>query len=206
MRKYLNQNTELVTRFFRANWRKHDGINTKGVTSFDLGGCQPGYVFNFDRLVPRSKYLTGGVRKYPELQLGWKITYGDLSTTHGYKWTVGKWNVPEQGLEAHLLDMDMTTAKECPTFKGDGLCLAKTWSGAQSGGIYRGASGTMLLFVAYKQSDVLHDSHRDKFRVRKCFVIASDTIANYDAWLREKTSGLDKPVSLCYDAMTHSGM
>ena len=101
--------------------------------------------------------------------LGWRSIRPDLRSRDGFRWPwPGGWaEAPDDG-------RDLTTNhpdKACPSETLGGLCLAKTWSGARSGGARsRGVPAHIGLVVAYHPDDVLgEDAH--KLRVRRCLVL-----------------------------------
>ncbi len=92
----------------------------------------------------------------------WRSVHPDLRSSHGYRW-------PFPGNEAvpPLPDgAEFTRGDPCPQFVGDGLCLAKTWAGAASGGI----SAITCLLVEFDEADVLGED-ADKVRVSRCRVV-----------------------------------
>ena len=96
---------------------------------------------------------------------GFKLVGVDLTTDDHqggrFRYRLGEWVAPE-------LPAGRTFTKgDCPAFPGDGVCVARNLSGAQSGGARLGAS-TMLL-VGYMPEDVLCDSG-DKIRVARLWV------------------------------------
>ena len=92
----------------------------------------------------------------------WRAVHPDLRSSHGYRWP---W--PGNEAVAPLPDgAEFTRGNPFPRFEGDGLCLAKTWRGAASGGI----TAITCLLVEFDQSDVLgEDDH--KIRVSRCRVL-----------------------------------
>ena len=90
---------------------------------------------------------------------GWKVVRPDLRTRNGFRWP---W--PGNWAEAH--DVDASNTNPCPSRDGDGLCVAKTWAGAASGGYPAHAA----LLLAYHASDVLAED-ADKLRVRRALVV-----------------------------------
>ena len=80
-----------------------------------------------------------------------------------------RWPWPGGWAEAPDDGRDLTTNhpdKACPSETLGGLCLAKTWKGARSGGV----PAHVGLVVAYRPEDVLGED-ADKLRVRRCFVL-----------------------------------
>jgi hypothetical protein len=92
----------------------------------------------------------------------WRSVHPDLRSSHGYRWP---W--PGNEAVAPLPDgQDFTrNGDPCPSFPGDGLCLAKTWKGAASGGI----PAITCLLVTFDDGDVLAEDN-DKLRVSRCVV------------------------------------
>ena len=93
------------------------------------------------------------------LTLGWRTVHPDLRSTRGYRY-------PHPGGWATCTGNHLTAGDPCPSFNGDGLCVAKTWAGAASGGIPAHAA----LLVAYRPGDVLGED-ADKVRVRSMLVL-----------------------------------
>ena len=92
-----------------------------------------------------------------QLHWGWRVCHPDLSSSRGFRWPFpGNW------VEA---DGDCTTGGACPSKPGDGICVARTWAGAASGGI---PAATCLL-VAWLDEDVLGGGG-DKVRVSRAWV------------------------------------
>jgi hypothetical protein len=92
--------------------------------------------------------------------LAWKIVRPDGRTRGDFQW-------PFKGVVRVLASgivRDNTAG--CPVRSGDGLCLARSWRGAASGGI-RAVTG---LAVSYREADVLGWDH-DKLRVSRCRVL-----------------------------------
>ena len=98
---------------------------------------------------------------------GWKIVRPDGSTHDGYRWPL-----VVKGIQAPVVveatDIDRTHKRECPSKPGDGLCLAKTFRGACSGGI--SLASCVGLRVTYQKGDVLGEDD-DKLRVAKVTVV-----------------------------------
>ena len=92
----------------------------------------------------------------------WRSVRPDFRSSHGYRWPF-----PGNDAEAPLPDgAEFTHGDPCPQFVGDGLCLAKTWRGAASGGI----PAITCLLVTYDPADVLGEDV-DKVRVSSCRVV-----------------------------------
>ena len=85
-----------------------------------------------------------------DLRLGWRAVHPDLRSRGGFRYPFpGQW--ADAG--GPILDND----DPCPRAAGDGLCVAKTWRGAASGGI----PATTVLLVGYDQADVYgEDDHK----------------------------------------------
>ncbi len=91
--------------------------------------------------------------------LGWRIVHPDLTSRGGFRWPFpGHWCEAPGPIKRHK--------GACPKAEGDGICVARTWSGATSGGI---RSQTCLL-VAYAPGDVLGED-AEKVRVRRALVL-----------------------------------
>jgi hypothetical protein len=99
------------------------------------------------------------------LTWGYKLVGLDLATDDHrggrFRYRPGQWIEADPGGRPFSLG-------DCPAFPGDGLCVARTLSGAQSGGARIGQS--VMLLVGYHQDDVLGGGSRDKARVRRLFV------------------------------------
>ena len=92
----------------------------------------------------------------------WRSVHPDLRSSHGYRWPF-----PGHDAVAPLPDgAEFTSGDPCPQFVGDGLCLAKTWRGAASGGI----PAITCLLVEFDDGDVLGEDD-DKVRVSSCRVV-----------------------------------
>ncbi len=92
----------------------------------------------------------------------WRSVHPDLRSSHGYRW-------PWPGNEAVPplpAGTEFTQGDPCPQFAGDGLCLAKTWAGAASGGI----PAITCLLVEFDPADVLGEDD-DRVRVSRCRVV-----------------------------------
>ena len=85
-----------------------------------------------------------------DLRLGWRAVHPDLRSRDGFRYPF-----PGQWADAGGPILDHNDA--CPRQAGDGLCVAKTWRGAASGGI----PATTVLLVGYDQIDVYgEDDHK----------------------------------------------
>jgi hypothetical protein len=95
------------------------------------------------------------------LTWGWRVVNADFTSTRNYRWSFpGNW------AKAPIRKgQDFTRGDVCPQFIGDGLCIAKTPSGAASGGIELHT----VLVVGYYADDVLGEDD-EKVRVRRAFV------------------------------------
>ena len=95
------------------------------------------------------------------LQWGFKFVGTDLATSDHqggrFRYRLGEWHDVGGTVHNNL----------CPKAPGDGLCVARTLTGAQSGGARLGAS--VMLVVGFYAGDVLGDS-RDKVRVSRLWV------------------------------------
>ena len=106
----------------------------------------------------------------------WRAVHPDLRSSNGYVWPF-----PGHEAVAPLPDGEkFTKGNACPTFVGDGLCLAKTWAGAASGGI----PAITCLEVTYSTADVLGED-ANKVRVSRCQVVAifDATLLIRDGWM-----------------------
>ena len=93
------------------------------------------------------------------LTLAWRtVADADRNSSHGYCW-------PRSGQWAESSG-PWTLGAECPTQPGDGLCLAKTFSGASSGGY----SIKHAILCAYDPDDILGEDD-NKIRVKRAKVI-----------------------------------
>ena len=102
------------------------------------------------------------------LKLAWKAVHPDLRSSHGYRW-------PWRGQWAwSVTDQEYSRGGTYPHFIGDGICLAKTWSGAASGRI----PAITGLICGYLPKDVLGENP-DKLRVTSAFVFEVIDIPSY---------------------------
>ena len=94
-----------------------------------------------------------------DMVLGFRACHPDLRSRNGFRWAFpGQWTHAEGPFRDH--------GGSCPNGEGDGVCIARTLSGAASGGI---PGGTYLL-VAYAPADVLgEDTH--KVRVKRALTL-----------------------------------
>jgi hypothetical protein len=127
--------------------------------------------------------------------LAFRVCSRDLRSTRGYRWPFpGSWaestGIPGYAVAGSFKYWPLTdgsgaifppprgplddaatywtTDDECPVLTGDGVCLAKTWAGAASGGTSAGTG--VVLLCSYDPKDVLGQSD-DKLRVRRAFVL-----------------------------------
>lgn len=92
-------------------------------------------------------------------RIGFKFVRKDGTTHNGYVWPI-----PTLGPPVRVEATDPTEHDDpCPHHEGDGLCVAKTASGASSGGI--SMAEAVGLWLEYDDADVLAESE-DKVRVR----------------------------------------
>ena len=96
---------------------------------------------------------------------GWRSIRPDHHSRDGFRWPwPGQEAVaPDDGRD---LSPDTAPGDPCPSAELGGLCLAKTWVGARSGGV----PATTNLLVAYRPVDVLGEN-ADKLRVARCVVL-----------------------------------
>src|SRR6185312_5610473 len=93
--------------------------------------------------------------------LAWKVVRPDGRTRNDFQWKFsGVMSVPK-------ISIVRTNKGPCPERDGDGICLAKTWRGAASGGI----AAITGLAIAYRPRDVLGED-AEKLRVSRCKVLA----------------------------------
>lgn len=95
-----------------------------------------------------------------DLEYGLRSVNADSSSSHGFvRPAPGKW--------ATATGPFTVNGNPCPSVPGDGLCVARSWSGAASGAI----SGDHILLVGYRPNDVLADDRYNKLRVKSALVI-----------------------------------
>ncbi len=114
--------------------------------------------------------------------LGFKLVRKDLTTPKG--------GMELRYLPGAVLRSDHAVNKAntfgCPSVEGDGLCVARTIQGAQSGG----SPFEVMVLVAYQQDDILgHENNESKVRVRSLRVL--DPIIDVHRWLRRYGAGAD---------------
>lgn len=104
--------------------------------------------------------LTEG-RALPEGCDGWALKATDFAgrTRGGFQW-------PDKGWVKASGPFDEVSGDPCPSWEGDGVCVALTYEGMASGG-HRALA---MMLVAFAESDVLGHS-ADKLRLRKAFVV-----------------------------------
>ena len=96
---------------------------------------------------------------------GWRSITADHRTRDGYRWPwPGQVAVaPDDGRD---LSPDTAPGEPCPSETLGGLCVAKTWWGARSGG----TPAHIGLLVAYRPEDVLGEDD-EKRRVSRCVLL-----------------------------------
>ena len=101
---------------------------------------------------------TGRLPERPKgMRLGWRNTHPDLRSRDGFRWAFpGEWTyTPDDGRDTSRNH----PGQACPSDTLGGLCLARTWQGAHSGGI----TSAVCLVVAYQQRAVLGgDDHKSR--------------------------------------------
>ena len=98
----------------------------------------------------------------PDMHVGWRVCETDFTSHNGYRWPYpGTWAEPH-----NPSGREMTTHDDCPTFEGDGLCIANNCAGAASGGIRL----STVLVVGFCDADVLVRGE-NKTRVRRALVL-----------------------------------
>jgi uncharacterized protein YjbI with pentapeptide repeats len=115
--------------------------------------------------MPNKLNMTGpvewsGIEAPEDHELAWRAVHPDGRSRNGFRWPFkGVSSVPAQWVCRE-------NTGPCPRREGDGLCLAKTFDGAASGGI----TAITGLIVAYRLKDVLGEDS-DKLRVQRCKVL-----------------------------------
>ena len=123
--------------------------------------------------------LRGKTVKQGRYTLAWRTVAPDFTSSHGFRWPFpGKTAVADPGART------FTTGNPCPQFEGDGLCLAKTWAGAASGG----RAAATALICAYQANDLLGD---DTTKVRVSHAIVVEVIDTYALIRAGHLSGAD---------------
>jgi hypothetical protein len=131
----------------------------------------------------------------------WRAVHPDLRSSNGFRWPF-----PGKKAVAPLPEgRYFTRGNPCPEFVGDGLCLAKTWAGAASGGI----PAITCLEVTYKPEHVLGED-ADKVRVSECRVVELFDAAGLirDGWMAgSDLSGSDlRGSDLSYSDLRYSNL
>lgn len=102
---------------------------------------------------------SAGLKKPEGLRWGLKAVHADLRAFGGFRWPCpGNW------VEASAIDA--SNHGPCPSWWGDGLCIALSWAGMAAGGVAANA----LLLVGYAAADVLGSDYLHKLRVGSAFV------------------------------------
>ncbi len=91
------------------------------------------------------------------IRTAWRVVRPDFTSFRGFTWPFPGGTVETPG--------PFTLGDACPSAPGDGVCLAKTWQGAASGGI----PASTVLIVEYDDADVLGEDE-NKLRVSRCVV------------------------------------
>ncbi len=103
---------------------------------------------------------------------GLRACHADFTSNYGFRWSFpGHWCEAPGPLLLH--------DDACPRYKGDGICVARTWAGMASGWI----SADLVLLVGWCDTT--------KMRVKRAFVIDATTSA---ALLAERCD--DEPLDL----------
>jgi hypothetical protein len=102
-----------------------------------------------------------GVQAPDGMILGWKVVRPDGRTHDNYQWPLTATDV-----QADPNGRAFELGDACPSFPGDGLCIATSWEGAQSGGL----PAITGLAVAYREADKL-GGDSTKIRVKGCRVL-----------------------------------
>lgn len=97
-----------------------------------------------------------------DLLWGFRLCHVDMTSRNGYRWPFpGNWAVADPRGRTFTRG-----AHGCPTFDGDGICVAHTLRGATSGEATVNGVG---LLVAYLPADVLAEEP-DKLRAQRVWV------------------------------------
>lgn len=110
--------------------------------------------------------LAGRPAERPKgMVLGWRNTNPDLISRDDFQWAwPGSWtHAPNDGRDLSRYFL----GQACPSRFVGGICVAKTWNGAASGGV----TSAVCLIVAYRTVDVLGETF-DKIRVCKALSLA----------------------------------
>ena len=94
-----------------------------------------------------------------DLLWAWRVVNPDFTSSRGFRW-------PFPGGWAEASAPDPANTGACPEREGDGICLARTWVGAASGG----TPARTILICGYRPEDVL-GAEPDKIRVRRAYVL-----------------------------------
>jgi len=117
-----------------------------------------------------------------EVLTAFRVVHPDFASSRGYVW-------PFPGGRATAPGPIITSnTGGCPEQIGDGLCLAKTWKGAASGGI----PASTVLICTYTAADVLGEDD-NKIRVSACDVIR---VVDVQRIYREYRTDPDLPADL----------
>ncbi len=93
------------------------------------------------------------------MQWGWRYVKPDFTSSRNYRWPFpGQWAEAQGPFQAHR--------GACPQGVGDGICIARSFRGAASGG-YNSRS---ILIVGWLPEDLLGEEP-DKVRVKRAFVL-----------------------------------
>ena len=113
------------------------------------------------------------------MPLAFRSVHYDFRSRNGFQWPF-----PGQTAEA-VGPFDPDNMTGCPSYDGDGICLATTAAGAASGGIPMHT----VLVCEYDEADVLGQGQNgEKIRVRKAEVLSVD---DFPAILRGVTRHAD---------------
>ena len=106
---------------------------------------------------------TAQLRAPHNMTLGYRVVHPDFRSSNGFRWPwPGEWAEPPLPAGSEF----SKGGDGCPTFIGDGLCVAITPEGAASGGIRL----STVLIVGYYEADVLARS-ATKLRVKRALVL-----------------------------------
>ncbi len=99
-----------------------------------------------------------------DLEWGFRLVHPDFTSSRGFRWPFpGRWAEADGPIRTNNAD-------PCPADAGDGICAARSWAGASSGGI----TSPTALVVAWTQGDVLGVSP-SKVRLRRAWVAEAIT-------------------------------
>ena len=116
---------------------------------------------NAKTYVDSNPAVWAGVQAPDGMILGWKAVRPDGRTHDNYRWPLAATDV-----QADPNGRAFELGDACPSFPGDGLCIAISWKGAQSGGL----PAITGLAVAYREADKL-GGDSTKIRVKGCRVL-----------------------------------